>query len=297
MTDVTIVMPVPISIVIPAYNEGSAVRACLERASAQGPDVAEIVVVDNNSTDDTADHIRSAAEHDDRIRLVSEPRAGVAFARYTGFSCASQDLIASVDCDTILDAGWAGAITRVMDTHPEVVAGTGPMVMHDLPFQNRYRRRNNRLQARAEAALAAGGPLRVPALSGANSVIRAGAWKEIQDDVSHRPDLFEDLDRSLLLHARGHDTVLIPGMTATVSGRRLLSGPASFIRYAACGPRTYAHHGKWGMAVLATAVNTLALVRTMTLLPANRAWDPDRECFSLGRMFGRGITIRASPIG
>ncbi|MEH3157040.1 MAG: glycosyltransferase family 2 protein [Gordonia paraffinivorans] len=287
----------PISIVIPAFNEGDGIRDCLDRVSAQGPDVAEIVVVDNNSTDDTADHIRSAAARDDRITLVGERRAGVAYARYTGFANASHDLIGSVDCDTVLGAGWAEAITRVMNAHPEVAAGTGPMVFHDLPFQGPYRRRGERLQAKARSALADGKPMRVAALSGANSVLRASVWKEIEEDVSRRSDLFEDLDRSLLLHARGHDTVLIPGMTATVSGRRLLSGPASFIRYAACGPRTYAHHGKWGMAVLATAANTLIFVRTMALLPVNRAWDPDRGRFSLRRILGRGIVIRDSPIG
>lgn len=287
---------VDISVVLPAHNEIDGIEQCVRRIMDQERPVDEIVVVDNNSTDGTPDKVRELAAEDPRVRLVSETRPGVAYARYAGFAAARGDIIASIDSDTLVGPSWSSALEEAF-RHPEVVAGSGPLIMHDLPFQDRFRRRNERLSRRAQKGIEAGRPLRLPALSGANSAIRQDAWREIADEVSYRKDLFEDLDRSLLLQDHGHSVVLLPGLDATVSGRRLLAGPRSFLRYAACAPRTYAFRGRRGMAAVAWTTNVLTLVVTMVKLPVNRAWDPQRERFSLGRLTGRGVTVRESPIG
>jgi glycosyltransferase involved in cell wall biosynthesis len=55
-----------ISIVIPAFNEESVIRQCLFAALYQSVPAAEIIVVDNKSTDGTADHVRQVqAEYPD----------------------------------------------------------------------------------------------------------------------------------------------------------------------------------------------------------------------------------------
>ncbi|MFD0926103.1 glycosyltransferase family 2 protein [Williamsia deligens] len=286
-----------ISVVIPAFNEGRGIERCLQRVSQQGDDVIEIVVVDNASTDDTADLVRRAADTDPRIRLVHEPRPGVAHARYRGFAETRGEIIASLDCDTLVEPGWAAAVAATFAGHPEVMAGTAPMPMWDLPFQRPYRFLHRRLESTAHARLARGIPLRAPGLSGANSAIRRSAWEDIAGQVSTRSDVFEDLDRWLLLREHGHHTVVVPGMSAVVSGRRLLSSPRSIIRYAMCGPRTYAVHGRWGMVGIASVVNTVSVLVTMVKLPVNRAWDPHHRRFSLRRAVGRDLEIRDSPIG
>ena len=286
-----------ISVVLPAHNEAPGITECLSRLISQDGPIDEIIVVDNNSTDATPELVGAAHRRDPRVRLVRETRPGVAYARYAGFGVARGEIIASIDSDTLVEEGWASALATAFDRHPQIVAGTGPMTMFDLPFQGRYRRRFEKLNDRAQRALDNGGVLRVPALSGANSAIRRSAWDQIADDVSYRSDLFEDLDRTLLLQERGHDIAFIPHLNAVVSGRRLLSGPRSFYRYAACGPRTYALHGKRVTAVGAWLVNMLSLIRTTVRLPANRAWDPAARRFSIARLFGRGLDRRASPIG
>lgn len=289
--------PVQISVVLPAHNEAEVISDCLSRLVTQDGPIAEILVVDNNSTDSTAALVADASARDTRVVLLTETRPGVAYARYAGFAAARGDVIASIDSDTRVDPGWAAAIAAAFDDHPQVVAGTCPMLMFDLPFQRAYARRIRRLEDRARRRLDSGRLTPVPALSGANSAIRRDAWTAIAHRVSYRPDLFEDLDRSLLLRDAGHPTTVVPGMSATVSGRRLLSGPRAFLRYAACGPRTYLLHGKKGMAVAAWIANLLTLLRTLALLPANRAWDPDRHAFSLRRLMKREWRLRQSPIG
>lgn len=285
-----------ISVVLPAHNEEAGIEECVRRLLAQDRPVDEIIVVDNASTDDTADRVRRVADGDARVTVIHESRPGVAYARYAGFAAASGDVIASIDSDTHVGPRWSTAIAEAF-AHPEVVAGTGPLVMHDLPFQSGFRRRNAHLSRWARRGLERGEPLRVPALSGANSMIRRAAWEQIADEVSVRRDLFEDLDRSILLKQHGVATVLLPGLDATVSGRRLVAGPRAFWRYAACAPRTYAFRGRRAMACVAWVTSVLHLVAMVVMSPANRAWDPAARRFSIARLFGRGLDRRASPIG
>ncbi|MBT0566962.1 glycosyltransferase family 2 protein [Williamsia sp. CHRR-6] len=283
-----------LSVVMPAYNEEAVIGACLDRILRQGDAVAEVIVVDNNSVDRTADIVAAKAAQDPRVRLVEEKRAGVSYARYTGFAAARHDVIVSVDSDTIVGDGWAQAIDHAFAAHPQLTAGTGPMIMHDLPLQGRFARRHARLSARAAARLVTGKLTPLPALSGANSAIRRSAWEQIREKVTYRRDVFEDLDRSLHLRTAGHTITVIPGMDATVSGRRLLSGPRDFLRYAACGPRTYALHGKRVMAAVAWFTSLTAVVRLTILLPLHRAWDPQTRSYSWKRL--RTAEVRDSPI-
>ncbi|MBJ7288261.1 glycosyltransferase family 2 protein [Williamsia sp.] len=285
----------PISVVLPAFNEEAGIVACLERLIRQGEAVAEIIVVNNNSTDSTADLVADIAQRDSRVRMIDETKAGVSYARYAGFDEASQDVIACIDSDTQVAAGWADAIEQIFADHAEISAGGAPMIMHDLPFQKHFERRWDRVKRVAATRLAAGRPIPLIALSGANSAIRRCAWETIRDRVSYRRDVFEDLDRSLHLKAAGFTLVLIPGMDATVSGRRLLTGPREFLRYVACGARTYRLHGKNGMALLTWITGTVNLVRMAVLLPANRAWDPQTGRFSIEHLRSHR-EVRESPI-
>jgi dolichyl-phosphate beta-glucosyltransferase len=64
------------SIIIPAYNESARVGATLKRvlayATEQGWD-AEVIAVDDGSRDNTAEVVRSIAQHDTRLRLLQNP--------------------------------------------------------------------------------------------------------------------------------------------------------------------------------------------------------------------------------
>jgi len=84
------------SVVVPAYNEAAYLGRALD--SLQHQDYGgtyEIIVVDNNSTDSTAD---IAARHG--VRVVREPQQGVCAARQRGADCARGEIIISTDADS-----------------------------------------------------------------------------------------------------------------------------------------------------------------------------------------------------
>src|SRR5262245_4226497 len=80
-----------ISLVIPCYNEEDGVREVIGRCP---PDVDEIVVVDNNCTDRTAEVARSLG-----AQVVSEKRPGYGAAYKAGMRAARGDLIVTLDGD------------------------------------------------------------------------------------------------------------------------------------------------------------------------------------------------------
>lgn len=92
-----------VSVVVAARNEASRIEACLRALLAQDlpRDTFEVVVVDNASTDGTG---ARAAAHD--VRVVREPRVGIAHARNAGVEAARAELIAFVDADSVPDRRW-----------------------------------------------------------------------------------------------------------------------------------------------------------------------------------------------
>jgi cellulose synthase/poly-beta-1,6-N-acetylglucosamine synthase-like glycosyltransferase len=86
----------------------------------------EIIVVDNNCTDNTA----SIASQEGAI-VVSEKQKGVVFARQKGYETAIYNLIANIDADSRLCKGWIETALAQINK-ADVVAVTGPLVYDDV---------------------------------------------------------------------------------------------------------------------------------------------------------------------
>ncbi len=113
-----------ISVVIPAYNEEQYLGRCLAALAHQScpADRFEVILVDNGSTDATAEIARRY-----RVRVVTEPRKGVARARQTGFEAARGAIIASTDADTIVPPFWVKRIAEHFRGAPDLGAVYGPV--------------------------------------------------------------------------------------------------------------------------------------------------------------------------
>src|SRR5690606_25259887 len=98
-----------IGLVIPAYNESETIEACLTAALQQSHPFDEIIVVDNNSTDDTVERVRNFPG----VRVITEQKQGVTYARDTGFDIITTDVIGRIDADSLLDPDWAEQVLRV----------------------------------------------------------------------------------------------------------------------------------------------------------------------------------------
>ncbi len=120
-----------LSFVIPAYNEENYIQHCIEailRDVRAGKYDVEIIVVNNASTDRTAEVVSRYAE----AKLVYEPVKGLTAARKAGYLASSGELIANVDADTKLPAGWIGKVLQEFSQNDDLVALSGPYVYYDL---------------------------------------------------------------------------------------------------------------------------------------------------------------------
>ena len=90
-----------LSIIIPCYNADRTLRETIESALAQDV-LKEIIVVDDGSTDGSADIIRSYGE---KIRALFGPNKGAGAARNAGTSCARGDFLQYLDSDDLLTPG------------------------------------------------------------------------------------------------------------------------------------------------------------------------------------------------
>ncbi len=121
-----------VSFVVPAYNEEALIASCLAAIQAEisrSGCNAEIIVVNNNSTDDT----RRIASSIPGVIVVDERQKGLVPARKAGCLAARGKLIANIDADTMLTEGWLRTALEEFARSPDLVALSGPFIHYDLP--------------------------------------------------------------------------------------------------------------------------------------------------------------------
>jgi glycosyltransferase involved in cell wall biosynthesis len=94
----TAMTPAPVSVVIPTYNSARLVGQAVESALGQTLPPAELIVVDDGSTDDTP---RRLAAFGDRVRYVRQTNQGVSAARNHGVRLSKQGFVALLDADDV----------------------------------------------------------------------------------------------------------------------------------------------------------------------------------------------------
>ncbi|WP_416902539.1 bifunctional polysaccharide deacetylase/glycosyltransferase family 2 protein [Micromonospora echinospora] len=113
----------PVSVVVPAYNEKEGIAAAVRSlASGDHPGGIEVVVVDDGSTDGTADIVAGLGLPN--VRVVRKPNGGKPSALNTGVALARHDLIVMVDGDTVFEPD---AVRRLVQpfADPQVGAVAG----------------------------------------------------------------------------------------------------------------------------------------------------------------------------
>lgn len=110
-----------ISVVIAAFNEEKYLPNLLQSLSRQTRKPDEIIVVDNNSTDQTAALAKTFG-----AKIVRETTPGYVHALNKGLQSAKGEILAVTDADTILPAHWVEAIEKEFED-TKTVAVTGPL--------------------------------------------------------------------------------------------------------------------------------------------------------------------------
>lgn len=109
-----------VSVVIPLYNKEPHIKRAIDSILAQKIQDFEIIVIDDGSTDKSADIVKSFT--DPRIRLIQQENAGVSAARNRGVQEAKTDMIAFLDADDEWKPEFLETILRLRKNHPEAGA-------------------------------------------------------------------------------------------------------------------------------------------------------------------------------
>lgn len=117
-----------VSIVIPVYNGQDTIRECIESLLSQDydPECFEVIVIDNNSRDNTA-HI--IGEYP--VKVFFEPKQSVYMARNLGIVHAKGELVALTDADCVADPNWIRNLARHF-INRDVVGAAGKI----MPFES-----------------------------------------------------------------------------------------------------------------------------------------------------------------
>jgi cellulose synthase/poly-beta-1,6-N-acetylglucosamine synthase-like glycosyltransferase len=113
-----------VSVIIPAYNEAKVIeRTILSVLASRGIEV-EVLVMDDGSTDDTADVVYNAFYFEPRVKLHKLKNGGKARALNEGFKLASHEVVIALDADTIFLPDTIVELARKFDD-PKVAAVAG----------------------------------------------------------------------------------------------------------------------------------------------------------------------------
>jgi len=113
-----------ISVVIPLYNKEKSIAQTLKSVLAQTYTDYEIIVVDDGSTDNSFEVVRSAIQpltHSSHIRLISKDNGGVCSARNRGIQEAKGEYIALLDADDQWDKDYLAEQAKMIADFPDAV--------------------------------------------------------------------------------------------------------------------------------------------------------------------------------
>ncbi|HEY0976257.1 MAG TPA: glycosyltransferase [Flavobacteriales bacterium] len=115
----------PVSILLPFLDAETTLRAAIDSIVAQRFSAWELFLIDNASTDGSTLIAHEQARRDVRIRVLDEPRKGIAFALNTGLAEAQGRYIARMDADDIAHPERLQQQVEYLEAHPEIgVLGT-----------------------------------------------------------------------------------------------------------------------------------------------------------------------------
>ncbi len=205
-----------VSVIIPAYNEEKFIERCIKNLLKQTVLPEEIIVVNNNCTDKTVQLAKLFP-----VKIVSENKQGITFARNKGFDAAKSDILARCDADSYVSGNWIKEI-KTMFSSQNIDALTGPLIYYNLPpiakiFIGLY---TNSMKYFLQGN---------DVLIGPNMCITKILWNKIRDRVClDNNKVHEDIDLTIhILQARGiiyNDNNLVVHSSA----RRIIQHPLSF---------------------------------------------------------------------
>lgn len=207
-----------VSVIIPAYNEEAYLGRALSSLKNQTVKPDEIIVVDNNSRDRTAEIAKKFG-----ATVVTEKKQGITHARNKGFNSVKHGLIVRCDADVILPVDWIEKIKLDFE-NMKIDALSGPVVYYDSPLNS-----NSVLPSQLYFSLlkTLSGGSRY--LVGMNMIITQEMWAKVKNRVILEDSMVhEDVDISLKINRAGGVIGYDESLVVKSSARRIIHRPWSF---------------------------------------------------------------------
>lgn len=269
-----------VAIIIPAYNEEETIVRCLESCINQTSKADEIIVVNNNSVDETVALVKKfQKDHPDQnIRLFTEKIQGITAARNRGFEEAKSEVLGRIDSDSTISNNWVETVRETF-SDKEVAASTGPVQYYDMPLVDLGLRADekirNTLSRMSKDHMF---------LFGSNMAIRANVWTKVSTLTHPDPDdeLHEDIDLALTLCENDYKIVYDPTMVGAMSARRLEDSPRKFYYYVMRFERTFKVHNVSSLTARIPIV--IYLLTYFPLRTIRKFYDGDTNQFTLQKL-------------
>lgn len=205
--------PLTLAIIIPVYNDARYLEECLDSIALQTRRPDEVIVVDNNSTDDPA----SVAKKYKFVKLITQHKQGIVYARNKGFNTAKSQILGRIDSDTILPPDWVDQIKKFyQDPNHENYAWTGGAVFRNTRYPRLFGWFQSQIAYRFNRML-----LGHYILWGSNMAITSRQWGLVKREVCLNNHFHEDLDLAIHLDKHGIQISYWAYVKASVIMRRL----------------------------------------------------------------------------
>ncbi len=205
-----------VSIVIPVYNEVEYIAQCLECLVNQEDTAEEIIVVDNNSTDNTVQIVKQFPQ----VTLIHEQKQGMIPARNAGFEAAQYEVIARCDADALPPKNWIKKIKENF-SYQEIDALSGPIVYYDLI---------PRLPQASQVYIEFFKQMQKHhVMIGPNMALTKTIWNNVKNELcTEDKAAHEDIDLAIHINEIGGRVHIDKSLIMEVSARRLKNNPLSF---------------------------------------------------------------------
>lgn len=204
------------TIIVCTRNGAARISDCLHAIDALAGGPYETIVVNDGSTDDTAEIVSKSFPH---VRLLNIPPSGLSIARNLGAESATGEILAYTDDDCLPDIDWISRLDRAFQ-NPDIAAAGGP----NLPPKARS-------LEEAIISAAPGAPshillddTRAEHLPGCNMVVRRKALEKIGGFNPLFHTAGDDVDFCWRLRDAGYELGFIPGAFVWHHRRPSISG-------------------------------------------------------------------------
>ena len=219
------------SVIIPCFNQLGFTRHCLAALFRHTRAPWELVVVDNGSTDGTADYLRGVEDAAPvRVEVITNPvNRGFPAACNQGLRAARGDYLVLLNNDAVVTDAWLDQLVALVDCAPDLgLAGpmsnyaTPPQLVPDVPYADLGGMHRFAAEWRARNR---GKWLEVPKLSGFCLLMRRAVWEAVGGlDEGFGLGLFDDDDLALRARRAGFALAVAEDLYVHHFGSRTFAG-------------------------------------------------------------------------